>query len=83
MKSEKASSAFRMSVERLALRVGVLISVMSYFDGDFVERGFSLVFLVKGVFVKDFFCFMLSVEIEFKFHIDAMNFPHDVLHLTD
>ena len=85
MKSEKAASALRINVGRLAFRVGVLISEISNFDFSLgLER--SEVLRFNGVLdIKGFFCFILSFanEISSESEVDAMNASHDSLHLAD
>ena len=84
MKREKASSAFRISVGRLAFRPGVFISDISNFDFSFgLAR--SGVFRRSGVLVfKEFLRFMLFFyKISSEFRIDAVNLPHNVFDLMD
>jgi hypothetical protein len=78
MKSEKASSALRVRVEREALLV-VILTGLSVF-------GFALsgVLRFNGVLVvKDFFWFMVTNKISFQLLIYDMDFAHNVLYLMN
>ena len=86
MNSEKASSAFLISVVREICRLGVLISEISKIDFS-LDGYFALSGVLRrsGFLVvrEDFLGFscIFTDEISFEFQINGMYFTHDFLHL--